>query len=74
MSVSSAVVFTPIFAPVSTIAWANSRASSCFRMNAPLPHFTSRTKAFKFSASFLLMMLAQISGTLGTVPVTSRRA
>ena len=74
MSVSKAVVRTPMRWPVSTIAWANCRASSCFRMNAPVPHFTSSTRACKFSASFLLMMLAQMSGMLGTVPETSRKA
>ena len=43
-------------------------------MNAPLPCFTSSTSASSHSASFLLMMLAVISGMLGTVAVTSRRA
>src|SRR5688572_16674531 len=43
-------------------------------MNAPLPNFTSSTSASSDSASFLLMMLAVISGMLGTVVVTSRRA
>ena len=43
-------------------------------MNAPLPNFTSSTSASSPSASFLLMMLAVISGIDGTVAVTSRRA
>ena len=41
-------------------------------MKAPEPNFTSSTSASSDSASFLLMMLAVISGMQGTVPVTSR--
>ena len=36
-------------------------------MNAPLPNFTSSTRASRPSASFLLMMLAVISGIDATV-------
>ena len=74
MSVSRATVGTPIRLPVSTIDRASARASSSVFMNAPLPCFTSSTSASSPSASFLLMMLAVMSGIDGTVPVTSRRA
>ncbi len=43
-------------------------------MNAPEPVFTSSTSASIPSASFLLMIEAQISAGLSTVPVTSRSA
>ncbi len=43
-------------------------------MNAPEPVFTSSTRASIPSASFLLMMEAQIRNGLSTVPVTSRNA
>ena len=43
-------------------------------MNAPDPVFTSSTSASIPSASFLLMMDAQIRYGLSTVPVTSRKA
>ena len=43
-------------------------------MNAPSPHFTSSTSALLPSASFLLMIDAEISGMLSTVAVTSRSA
>src|SRR5712691_4670663 len=42
--------------------------------NAPLPFFTSSTSPFNPSASFLDMMLAEISGIDSTVAVTSRSA
>ena len=53
---------------------ASSRASASVRMNAPEPTFTSRTMLWAPPASFLLMMLAAISGSDSTVPVTSRSA
>ena len=43
-------------------------------MNAPSPHLTSSTSALLPSASFLLMIEAEISGMLSTVAVTSRSA
>ena len=43
-------------------------------MKEPRPHLTSSTIASAPAASFLPMMLAAISGKLGTVPVTSRNA
>ena len=43
-------------------------------MNAPLPLFTSSTSAPIPSAIFLLMIDAEMSGTLSIVPVTSRSA
>ena len=42
-------------------------------MNAPEPNFTSSTRRSSDSASFLLMMLATMSGCDGTVAVTSRK-
>jgi hypothetical protein len=52
----------------STWDWAGSL------MKAPLPVFTSSTSPVSPSASFLDMILAEISGMDSTVPVTSRRA
>ncbi len=43
-------------------------------MNAPPPALTSITSASREAANFLLRMLAVISGTDSTVPVTSRIA
>ena len=43
-------------------------------MNAPLPNFTSSTRASVPSAIFFDMMLEAISGIASTVPVTSRSA
>jgi hypothetical protein len=60
--------------PMATISRPRARASSSVSMNAPRPHLTSSTMASAPAASFLLMMLAAISGRLGTVPVTSRSA
>ena len=75
MSVTSAAVSTPIRLPSGRPAsGASSGPGRSVFMNAPLPNFTSSTRASSPSASFLLMMLAVISGMLGTVAVTSRRA
>ena len=74
MSVSRAVVRTPILAPVATIDWASIRAESRVFIKAPEPNFTSSTGAERLSASFLLMMLAVIRGIEATVAVTPRRA
>ena len=60
--------------PTATMARARARASSAVFMKAPLPHFTSRTRASAPPASFLDMMLAAISGMDSTVAVISRRA
>src|SRR6266404_1139720 len=74
ISVSSATTFFPMRLPVSTSNSARFAASSIFFMKAPDPVFTSSTSASIPSANFLLMMDAQISAGLSTVPVTSRRA
>lgn len=74
ISVNKAVVATFIRRPVSTSDEASRRASARVFMKAPEPHLTSSTKESRFSASFLLMMLAVIRGIEGTVPVTSRKA
>ena len=74
MSVMSAAVFLPQALPIFTISAASSLASADVFMNAPLPTLTSRTMFFEPAASFLLMMLAVMSGMLSTVAVTSRRA
>ena len=60
--------------PMSTMVRASWRALSRSCIKAPLPHLTSSTMASAPAAIFLLMMLAAMSGRLGTVPVTSRRA
>jgi len=74
MGVTSAVVRNPSRLPVSTSERANKRAWSRVFMNAPEPYFTSNTSAVRLSASFLLRMLAVISGIELTVAVTSRKA
>ena len=74
MSVITASVRTPAWAPIATIDVASARASDCDFMNAPSPHLTSRSSAVLPSASFLLMIEAEMRGTLSTVPVTSRKA
>ena len=50
------------------------RPASSSGRNAPLPVFTSSTSPLSPSASFLLMMLAAISGIDSTVAVASRSA
>jgi len=60
MSVMSATHFLPMRLAVSTITSARATESSSLRMKAPEPVFTSRTSASIPSASFLLMMDAQI--------------
>jgi len=59
---------------MATIDVASARAFARSFMKAPSPHFTSRTSALLPSASFLLMIEAEMSGMLGTVAVTSRNA
>jgi len=74
MSVRNASVRTPARVPMATIDRAS--ASACPRsfMKAPSPLLTSSTRALLPSASFLLMIDAEISGILSTVAVTSRSA
>ena len=74
MSVMNASVRTPACVPIATIDRASARASSGVFMNAPSPHLTSSTSALLPSASFLLMIDAEMSGMLSTVAVTSRSA
>ena len=74
IGVSTASVFTPHSRPVAQSAAASVSASARFCMNAPLPNFTSSTSRSSDSASFFDMMLATMSGMLGTVAVTSRSA
>ena len=69
-----ASVFTPEALPIDTSDSASRRESASVFMNAPLPVFTSRTSASIPSAIFLLMIDAEMSGMLSTVPVTSRSA
>ena len=57
---------------VSTINSPSSAASSSLFMNAPDPVFTSSTSASMPSASFLLMIEAQISAGLSMVLVKCR--
>ena len=72
--VTIASVLTPEALPIATSDWASRRESSSVFMNAPPPVLTSRTSAPMPSAIFLLMIDAEISGMLSTVPVTSRSA
>ena len=74
MSVMIASVLTPAARPIATSDSASRLDSASDFMKAPLPVFTSRTSASIPSAIFLLMIEALISGTLSTVPVTSRSA
>ena len=74
MRVMSASVRTPEASPIATSDSASSRESSSVFMNAPAPVLTSSTSAPMPSAIFLLMIDAQMSGMLSTVPVTSRSA
>ena len=70
----TADTWRPAWRPIATIARASVRASSIVCINAPLPYFTSRTMQSAPAASFLLMMLAAMSGIDSTVAVTSRSA
>ena len=74
MSLTTAAIRRPAAVPMSTIARARASAESRSCMNAPEPVLTSRTMTSAPAASFLDMMLLAISGRLGTVLVTSRRA
>ena len=74
IAVSSATVGQPRSSPSSIMVFARVSERSASVMNAPLPCFTSRTRPFNPSASFLDMMLAAIRGTHSTVAVTSRSA
>ena len=55
-------------------ATASSRADEVVLRKAPVPHFTSRIRVPAPSASFFDMMEPTISGSEGTVAVTSRKA
>ena len=74
MAVRRAHAFSPRSLAISTMSLARSSARSSSGMNAPSPTFTSSSRPSSPSASFLLMMLAAMSGMEETVPVTSRRA
>ena len=71
MPVMTASVGTPWAPPMATSDCASATASSKACMNAPRPHFTSSTSACEPSASFLLMIDAEMSGMLSMVAVTS---
>ena len=60
--------------PVRTMSDASFSASSAVFMKAPLPVLTSSRMQSAPIASFLLMILEQISGMLSTVAVASLRA
>ncbi len=72
------VIRARAFRPKAPVTWTSSRASpaasSRVRMKPPAPHFTSKTIPAAPEATFLLKMLAVMSGTDSTVPVTSRSA
>ena len=74
ISVINAEAFLPIVCAVFTKEFANSSASCNDFIKAPVPHFTSNTKASEPSATFFDKMLAVIKGTDSTVPVTSLNA
>ena len=71
---SAAADLRPAARAPATSALARAAASSRVFMNAPLPHFTSKTSVPAPSASFLERIEATMSGIEATVPVTSRRA
>ncbi len=74
MSVRRATTRLPARVPTRTSAVASVRACSTPFMKAPLPTFTSRTRASIPSASFFERIDATMSGTHSTVAVTSRSA
>ena len=74
IEVSQATAGQPRSRARSTSVRASRSASSRRRMNAPEPTFTSSTSPSRSSASFLLRMLAAMSGMESTVAVTSRSA
>ena len=74
IAVNSATTSQPCAAPSAIITRASSVPRSSSGRNAPLPRLTSSTSPFSPSASFLLMMLAAMSGMLSTVEVASRSA
>jgi hypothetical protein len=74
MSVMSASTAVPDPSAAPTSERASARDSSRERMNAPLPLFTSRSRAVAPIASFFDMIDAVIRGSDSTVPVTSRSA
>ena len=74
IEVSQATVRQPSSEASETRVRASRRASSGRRMKAPEPTLTSSTSPSRSSASFLLRMLAAMSGMESTVAVTSRSA
>ena len=74
IAVMMASVLTPEALPMETSDSASRRESASVFMNAPLPVFTSSTRASMPSAIFLLMIDALMSGMLSTVADTSRSA
>ena len=74
MSVMTAAHLRPASVPTRVRPSASSRACAGVFIKAPDPHLTSSTITSAPAASFLDMMELTISGMLGTVPVTSRRA
>jgi hypothetical protein len=74
MELSTARTRLPAPSPMRTMVRASSRASSMAGRKAPEPYFTSSTTTPAPPASFLDMMLAAMSGSASTVPVTSRSA
>ena len=74
MSVISAVVRHPAPLAVETSEPASASASSMLFMKAPLPTFTSSTRASSPAASFFDRIEAVIRSMLSTVAVTSRIA
>jgi len=74
MSEKTTAMRRPHAAPMRISEAASSSAAARSVMKAPEPTFRSMTMARGPAASFLLMMLAVISGTQSTVPVTSRSA
>jgi len=74
IAVTSATVRRPAPSPSVTISVASSSADATSGMKAPRPNFTSRTMASAPAAIFFDITLDAMSGTDGTVAVTSRSA
>ena len=74
IAVSSATVGQSWLWPMPIISFASASSSSSVVTNDPLPRLTSSTRPSRPSASFLLMMLAAMSGIESTVAVALRNA
>ena len=72
IAVSRATVRQPCASPMPIMVFARICDWAGSVMKAPLPVLMSSTSPDSPSASFLDMMLAEISGIDSTVPVTSR--